>query len=134
MNAKSVIEAYWTRMEARNWDGVAELLATDVVVEWPDTAERFVGREACVGVNREYPGGWSIRVLQVAADTDHPDQAVSEVEVPQAGVGVSRAGSFWRVSAGLIVQGTEYWTTVGGETPPAWRAAFSEPGSPAGTP
>lgn len=134
MDAKGVIEVYWTRMEARDWDGVAELLAADAVVEWPDTAERFVGREACVGVNREYPAGWSIRVLRVVADTDHPDQVVSEVEVPQEGVGVFRAASFWTVRDGLILRGTEYWTTVGGETPPAWRAAFSEPTGPAPTP
>lgn len=134
MDAKGVIEAYWTRMEARDWDGVAALLAEDAVVEWPDTAERFVGREACVGVNREYPEGWSIRVLRVVADTDHPDQVVSEVEIPQKGVGVFRAASFWTVRDGRIVQGTEYWTTVGGETPPAWRAAFSEPGDRPRTP
>jgi ketosteroid isomerase-like protein len=127
MDAKRVIEAYWARMEVRDWDGVAELLAEDAVVEWPDTAERFVGREAYVRVNREYPEGWSIRVLRVVADTDHSDQVVSEIEVPQKDVGVFRAASFFTVRDGLIVSATEYWTTVGGEAPPVWRAGMSAP-------
>lgn len=134
MDAKGVIEAYWARTDARDWDGVAELLAEDAVVEWPDTAERFEGREAYVRVNREYPEGWSIRVLRVVADTAHPDQVVSEVEVPQKGVGVFRAASFWTVRDGLIERGTEYWTTVGGEAPPAWRAEMSSPARPPETP
>jgi ketosteroid isomerase-like protein len=133
MDAKGVIEAYWARTEARDWCGVAELLAEDAVVEWPDTAERFAGREAYVGMNKVYPEGWSVRVLRVVADHDHPDQVVSEVEVPQKGVGVFRVASFWTVREGLIVRGTEYWTTVGGESPPTWRAAFTDPAGPPGT-
>ncbi|MCE7083361.1 nuclear transport factor 2 family protein [Streptomyces sp. ST2-7A] len=111
-------------MEARDWSGLGALIAPEAVIDWPATGERIVGRSAFVAVNREYPEGWSIRVLDVFADPAG-ERVVSEVEVPQEGVGVFRAVSFWTVRGGLVVAGTEYWTTVGGESAPAWRAPWT---------
>ena len=93
----------------RDWQGVAGLLADDVVVEWPASKERMVGAANVVAVNAEYPEGWSIRVLRVVADGA---EVVSEVEVPH-GDDVHRAASFWTVEDGRIVRGREYWTAVG---------------------
>lgn len=50
------IEALWDRIQARDWSGVADLVAEDVVVEWPVSAERIVGNKNFVAVNSE-PGG-----------------------------------------------------------------------------
>ena len=82
-------------MQARDWARAAELVDQHAVVEWPVSRERMAGRENYVAVNREYPEGWSIRVLRVIADGD---QVVSEVEVPHDTLGVFRAASFWTVS------------------------------------
>ncbi|WP_277212792.1 nuclear transport factor 2 family protein [Isoptericola croceus] len=122
-NPAEVVTALWERMEGRDWEGLAELLAPDVVVEWPVTGERFVGRGNVVAVNREYPEGWHIRVLRVIAAGE---DVVSEVEVPQLGVGVFRAASFWTVRGGQVIAGTEYWTERGGDPAPAWRARFAQ--------
>ncbi|WP_128983945.1 nuclear transport factor 2 family protein [Streptomyces roseicoloratus] len=124
MDASGVVEALWDRMQARDWDGLAELVAEDAVVEWPVSGERIVGRRNYVAVNREYPEGWSIRVLRIVANGD---RAVSEVEVPHEGIGVFRAVSFWTVREGRIVRGTEYWTGLGTDPRPEWRAAYVEP-------
>ncbi|UOQ88559.1 nuclear transport factor 2 family protein [Agromyces endophyticus] len=118
-----VIEALWTRMQARDWGGVRALLADDLVVEWFASLERIVGADDFVAVNAEYPEGWSIRILSVVADGEH---VVSEVEVPQEGVGVFRAASFWTVRDGRIVEGREYWTTRGGDPAPGWRRHLVE--------
>ncbi|WP_346656446.1 hypothetical protein [Streptomyces sp. H23] len=40
------------------------MLADDLVVEWPVSAERIEGRADFVSVNAEYPEGWSIEVLR----------------------------------------------------------------------
>jgi ketosteroid isomerase-like protein len=124
MQPSDVVTALWERIQARDWAGVAGLVADDAVVEWPVSSERIVGRDNYVAVNREYPEGWSIRVLRIVAEGD---QVASEVEVPHAGLGVFRVASFWTVADGLIVRGTEYWTSLGTDASPPWRAAYVEP-------
>ncbi|MFG2339436.1 nuclear transport factor 2 family protein [Streptomyces yangpuensis] len=124
MESWRVVEALWDRIQARDWDGVAGLVAEDAVVEWPVSGERIVGGRNYVAVNSEYPEGWAIRVLRIVADGD---EVVSEVEVPHEGVGVFRAASFWTVRDGRIVRGREYWTSPGADPRPEWRAALVEP-------
>ncbi|MEU6083468.1 nuclear transport factor 2 family protein [Streptomyces sp. NPDC047108] len=124
MEPSEIVEALWARIEARDWDGVGELLAADLVVEWPVSGERIVGRANYVRINAEYPEGWSIRVLRVVADGD---QVVSEVEVPHETMGVHRVASFWTVRKGGIKAAREYWTELGSDPSPHWRADLVEP-------
>ncbi len=123
-DSAAVITALWSRIQARDWPGVGELVAEDAVIDWPVSAERIVGRANFVAVNSQYPEGWSIRVLRIVAAGD---QAVSEVEVPHAELGLFRAASFWTVRYGRIVGGTEYWTSPGSDPRPAWRADLTQP-------
>jgi ketosteroid isomerase-like protein len=124
MEPSDVVQALWDNTQARDWSAVAGLIAEDAIIEWPVSAERIVGRDNYVAVNREYPEGWSINVLRVVADGD---QVVSEVEVPHEEFGTFRAASFWTVTGGQIVRGTEYWSSVGADEAPQWRAAYVEP-------
>lgn len=123
MTAKEVVSKFWASIEARDWATMGALLAEDVVLEWPATRELIRGRANVVAVNAEYPDGWSINVLRLHADGE---TVVSEVEVPQDGVGVFRAVSWWEVRDGLIAAGREYWTTVGGDERPDWRKPYTE--------
>ncbi|MFI5806963.1 nuclear transport factor 2 family protein [Streptomyces sp. NPDC051561] len=124
MDSSGVVEALWDRIQARDWAAVADLVAEDVVVEWPISAERIVGNKNFVAVNSQYPGGWSIRVLRIVSEGD---EVVSEVEVPHDEFGTFRAASFWTVRQGRIVRGREYWTSVGADPRPEWRAGLVEP-------
>lgn len=124
MDASKIVHALWERMQARDWAGLGELLAEDLMVEWPVSGERIVGRARYVRINAEYPEGWSIRVLRVVADGD---QVVSEVEVPHETMGVHRVASFWTVRDGRIVAGREYWSELGSDPSPEWRAGLVEP-------
>ena len=124
MDSSGVVEPPWDRIQARDWSAVACLVAEDVVVEWLISAERIVGNKDFVAVNSEYPGGWSNRVVRIVADGN---DVVSEVEVPHDEFGVFRAASFWTVEQGRIVRGRDYWTSVGANPRPEWRAALVEP-------
>ncbi|MEV4413450.1 nuclear transport factor 2 family protein [Catellatospora sp. NPDC049609] len=124
MEPMKIVQALWDRMQARDWTGLTELLAEDLVVEWPVSGERIVGRANYVAVNAEYPEGWTIRVLRIVADGA---TVVSEVEVPHESMGVHRAVSFWTVLDGRIIDGREYWTQPGADPSPQWRAAYVEP-------
>lgn len=120
----AVVREFWARMQARDWTGLGALLADDLVVEWPVSAELIEGRADFVSVNAEYPEGWSIEVIRVVADGE---TVVSEVEVPHETVGVHRVVSLWTVREGRITTGREYWTAPGSDPSPSWRAAFVRP-------
>ena len=60
-------------------------------------------------------------LLRIVADGE---AVVSEVEVPHAAMGVHRVASFWNVRDGKIVGGREYWTELGTDPSPEWRAAY----------
>ncbi|MFG3316443.1 nuclear transport factor 2 family protein [Streptomyces sp. NPDC048171] len=124
MEPTAIVQEFWSRMQARDWAGLGALLADDLVVEWPVSAERIVGRADFMAVNAEYPEGWSIDVLRVVADGE---TVVSEVEVPHETMGVHRVVSLWTVSAGRITAGREYWTELGSDPSPQWREAFVRP-------
>jgi len=123
MEPAKVIETLWNRVQARDWAGLADLIAQDAVVEWPVSRECIVGSGNFVAVNREYPEGWTIRVLRIVAAGD---QVVSEVEVPHDSLGVFRVASFWTVQGGQVAGATEYWTSLGADQSPPWRAAYVE--------
>lgn len=123
MEPSKTVQLLWDRMQARDWAGVGALLADDVTVDWPVSGERIRGRENYVRVNAEYPEGWSIRVLRIVASGD---EVVSEVEVPHDSMGIHRVASFWRVRDGLITEGREYWTELGADPSPEWRAPYVE--------
>ena len=64
MSAETV-RLLWERMEARDWDGVADQLHPDVVVDWPNTAERMRGRDNFLAVQQAFGEGWHVQVLRI---------------------------------------------------------------------
>jgi ketosteroid isomerase-like protein len=118
-----VVAELWGRIQARDWDGVGELLAEDFVLEWPHDLVRLRGRENFVEFNRSYPEGWSIEVLRIAAEGS---TVVSEVRVPHPTVGPYYALSFYEVDGGRITSAREYWVEEAYEEPAADRARWFE--------
>ncbi|MCY0961956.1 nuclear transport factor 2 family protein [Streptomyces sp. H27-H5] len=125
MEPLSVVARLWERIGARDWDGVAGLIAEDSVIEWPVSSERIVGRANFIAVlsdDADTDEG-SVEVLRILADGD---LVVTEVEIPQDHV-VYRAVSLWTVRGGEIVGAREYWTSPGQDPAPRWRAGYVEP-------
>ncbi|MEU9797445.1 nuclear transport factor 2 family protein [Streptomyces sp. NPDC051000] len=125
MEPLSVVARLWERIEARDWDGVSELIAEDAVIEWPVSSERIVGRANFIAVlsdDTDTDEG-PVEVLRILADGD---LVVTEVEIPQDHV-VYRAVSLWTVRDGEIVGAREYWTSPGQDPAPRWRAGYVEP-------
>jgi ketosteroid isomerase-like protein len=124
MEPSELVAQLWARIEARDWDGVGELLAEDFVLEWPHDLVRLRGRDNYVEFNRTYPEGWSIEVLRVVAQGS---TAVSEVRVPHATLGPFYALSFFEVDADRIRSAREYWVPERYEEPAADRTRWFEP-------
>jgi ketosteroid isomerase-like protein len=126
--ATEIARSLWERIEARDWEGARELLADGMVCRWPHSDERFEGADDFIAMNRAYPEGWRITIIDVA---DIPGGAVSRIRVDQSGIRF-HAASFFEVRDGQIHEAVEYWVTEGSEEPPAWRARFSD--RPSGLP
>ena len=124
MNAGEVVAELWRRIQARDWDGVGELIAEDLVLEWPHDQVVIRGRTNFVEFQRHYPEGWSIEVLRIVTDGT---TAVSEVRVPHPTVGPWFALSFFEVEDGRIRRGREYWVAERYEEPTPDRARWLEP-------
>jgi ketosteroid isomerase-like protein len=69
--AADVAARYWAAIDARDWEGLGELLADTVVYELPQTRERIGGRAAYVQFNREYPGDWHVTVERLTGSGRH---------------------------------------------------------------
>lgn len=115
-----VVRTFFDSMQARDWAGAAGCLADDVRVWWPVTGERFRGPDF-LAMQRAYPDGWRIEVVEVLADDD---RASARVAVDLDGERYWCFGSY-AVGEGVITEGVELWGTQGSETPPAWRARFA---------
>jgi len=105
--AVEVIREYWARMGTNDFRHVAEMLAEDFVLDWPQSKERIRGRERFARVNEEYPahGRWEFTVHRIVGDDE---VAVSDVSVTD-GVIQARAITFSTVQDGLIIHQIEYW-------------------------
>jgi ketosteroid isomerase-like protein len=123
MEPSEVVAQLWSRIQARDWIGVGELLADDFVLEWPHDLVRMRGRANFVDFNRSYPEGWSIEVLRIVAEGS---TVVSEVRVPHSTFGPNYALSFFNVDADRITSAREYWVVEAYEEPAADRAHWFE--------
>jgi ketosteroid isomerase-like protein len=123
VESSEIVAELWSRIKARDWDGVGGLLAEDFVLEWPNARIRLGGRTNFVEFNRSYPEGWSIEVLRIVAEGN---TAVSEVRVPHPTVGPYYALSFFEVEGGRLARGREYWVEERYEKPAPERARWFE--------
>jgi hypothetical protein len=65
----ATIRRFWQTTEARDWQGLAEVLAPAMVYEMEQTRERIHGRTAFLRFFAEYPGDWHLTVRRVVAWT-----------------------------------------------------------------
>lgn len=117
-DAQAVLLRVFDRLDARDWDGFADLLDPDLQVEWPHTGERL-DRDGLVRVNREYPGRWRLSVEQSIGDGD---RAAAHARVT-GGTAAFSVASFARVRDGRVVHLVEVWADEAGEVPADRRPA-----------
>lgn len=112
MNAMSsgtveLVTEFWRLMATNDFDSVAQVLADDFVLEWPQSKERIRGAANFGRMNREYDakGPWRFTVHRIVAN-DH--EAVSDVSVTDSYTH-GRAISFFDIVNGKIARITEFW-------------------------
>jgi ketosteroid isomerase-like protein len=119
-DAGDVVREFHERMQARDWDGAAELLDPSIEIRYTATGERFVGA-AFLAMNRAYPDGWTIQVHEVMTSGA---RVAAQVRVDQ-GQEIYWCAGFYTVRDGRIVDGVEHWVTACSEPAPPWRHAYT---------
>ena len=102
-------------------------VAEDFVQEWPQTGEMVRGRQACMNVMANYPGGPpQIEMGRISGEGDH---WVVESTTTYPGGDVYHVMTAIEFRDGLLVRQTDYF---GPEFPaPEWRQQWVEPIEPA---
>lgn len=102
---RQIIETFMDSLERRDWPGLESVLSDDVVYEIPQSRERIRGRAAYLQFNREFPGDWHLRPLQIIADgRDGVIRFAWQLEDE-----TSEAFVFFTVADGQITTITDFW-------------------------
>jgi hypothetical protein len=109
-----------------DWDQVGEAIAEDAIVDYPQSGERLIGRQACLTVYRNYPGG-SPR-YEVRRITGGPDVFTLEARGDYGG-DIVYLTSIVEFGDGRIARQTDYFASA--FEAPAWRAEWVQPVSEA---
>lgn len=110
------VRALWAAVQARDWPAMRRVLKDDLQVTWWTSGERFASADAYVEVQRRYPEGWTIRLLEAQRLDDGRVLSVVRVDHPPQRFFCTAIA---RVENGLIGAIDEYWATL--EAPPDWR-------------
>ena len=102
-----VVREFWRLMSSNDFHSVASVLASEYVLEWPQTNELIRGAKAFAQVNSEYPanGPWEFQINSVVASESSVATDVSVTD----GVQSARCISFFSVQAGKIIKQVEFW-------------------------
>ena len=121
MATRAVVDSFWAAMKANDWEGAAEHLSENCVVDWPCSGER-IRREHFAEIQACYPAAgewqWELHRLIVEGDV-----AVTELSVTD-GEQAARAIVFSEVVGDRIARQVEYWPEA--YEPAAWRADLVE--------
>ena len=118
---RATLERTIAAMFAGDIDGSTAAMADDAVVEWPQSGERIVGRQACSLVYKNYPGGSPSYELRRISGSG--DLFVVEA-VGQYGADTSHMTSIVEFRDGKIVKQTDYFASP--FEAPAWRSQWVE--------
>ena len=102
-----VVHEFWRLMATNDFHAVAQVLAREFVLEWPQSKERIRGAERFARINQEFPahGTWKFKINRIVGGES---EAVSDVTVTD-GVQTARAISFFTVAQGKVTRLVEFW-------------------------
>lgn len=113
------IRRFWHAVEARDWEAAGNCLTEDFEAVWPQTRERFRGRDVYIRLNAEYPGNWHVRLEETVVEGE---RAVARVTITD-GPAVFYASDFYHLRDGRLAHALEYFAEPG--APPYDRSALA---------
>jgi limonene-1,2-epoxide hydrolase len=104
---EAVVREFWRLMESNDFNSVSRVLASEFVMDWPQSKERIRGAENFVSINSEYPtnGQWKFRINRLVTQGN---TVVTQVSLTD-GIQAAEPISFFTVEHGKITHLVEYW-------------------------
>jgi ketosteroid isomerase-like protein len=104
---EAVVREFWRLMASNDFTSVKAVLATDFVMEWPQSKERIRGAENFARMNSEYPtdGRWEFKINRLVTQGNTVVSQVSLTDGTQSAEPIS----FFTVEQGKITKLVEYW-------------------------
>ena len=122
MDNRATLDRTVEAMIKGDFDTATGSLAEDAVVEWPQSGERITGRQACLNVYRNYPGGPpKYELLRIMGG---PDVFTVEARGDYSGTTVFMT-SIIEFRDGKIQKQTDYFAEA--FEAPSWRSQWVDP-------
>ena len=119
--AAAVAERIRKSFEDKDWSSLRSLYHEDAVQEWPQSGERFVGRDNIVAAAENYPALPEMKGFRVVAETD--SLAVTELLLDYGG-GLHFGIGITEIESGLVRKRTEYFNEPFEAA--EWRSKWAE--------
>jgi len=116
------IRAHFDALNRGDFDGVVKSIADDFVQEWPQSGERIRGRQACLNVLKNYPGG--MPTISLSRIVGAGDVWVVEGVIDYPNGNRVYTTAIIEVKDGLVVRERDYFAEP--FEAPAWRAQWVE--------
>ena len=116
---REALARMYAALNAQDWDGFVADIADDFVQDWPQSGERLTGRQHCLAIYRNYPGGPpSIQPKRMTGGGDEwtVETAMRYGDHPVHGV------SIFGFRDGKIVSEVDYFADP--FEPPVWRSEW----------
>ncbi len=120
MDIRARLERHWTASEEGDLEAEHEVYAHDAILDYPQSGERFRGRDR---IRRQRGGHPAERHFRVRRITGQGDLWVSECVITYDGA-PSHTVSIMEFANGLVVHETQYFAEP--FAPAQWRAALAE--------
>ncbi len=119
--SESAIQQHFEALQRGDADTVAALLTDDFVQDWPQSGERVRGREACLRIYANYPGGGpTVTVKRIVGSGE---VWVAEADADYSGKPVKMV-AILEFRDGLLAHETDYFADP--FEAPAWRMQWVE--------
>jgi hypothetical protein len=115
------LEQHWTASDRGDVDNEHAIYATDAVLHYPQSGERFVGRSTIRAQRSGHPADRRFTVVHIRGSGD---LWVSELVITYDGV-PTFAVSVMELSGDLVTHETQYFADP--FPAPAWRASLAAP-------
>jgi len=116
---RATLERVLAAMTAQDWDALGDHFADDFVQHWPQSGERVTGKDHCLVIYKNYPGGSpAINPKRITGGGDHwtVESVMTYGDKPTHAIGI------FEFRDGKVVSETDYWAES--FEAPAWRSQW----------